>query len=398
MKKFFLLVFFLFLVFRVPVFGSEIDNCHDSGCFQNLIDKYEQKIIEAQSQKKTLAGEISIADSKISQANVKIAAGEEKIGKLSNQISQVSDKIGSIEGSLDRVSQILVHRIEKTYIIGRADPIIFLLSSSNFSDFISRLESLKIAQKHDKSLMEQMAVSKKNYREQKDILGEKKTQVEMVKVQLENDRKSLAQLKASKQILLEQTRNSETEYQKLLSQAQAQLTAFNSFVVSQGGAGLLSNQTKCDDWGCYYNQRDNKWGSISLNHTGYTLADSGCLVSSMAMVITHYGSRDVNPITINFNPLNFASYYPAYLNKEIYAAGATWSRELVSRSAMDSELNSGPLVVGVGRGPDHFVVVTKGSNGNYTMNDPYVENGAGIPFTSKYSLSSINTIERVRKK
>ena len=181
----------------------------------------------------------------------------------------------------------------------------------------------------------------------------------------------------------------------MLAQARAQLAGFSKFVTSQGGASILSNQTFCDDWGCYYNQRDSQWGGNSLNGTEYTLASDGCLVTSMAMVYTHYGHRDVTPQTINSNPSNFASYYPAYLNFTITADGVTSTRV---ESVIDSELQNGrPVVAGIqySNGDTHFVVLTDYNGGNYLMNDPFTPNGHRIPFTSKYSLSSIFAIYKI---
>jgi hypothetical protein len=182
-----------------------------------------------------------------------------------------------------------------------------------------------------------------------------------------------------------------------LAQARAQLAGFSNFTETQGGASILSNQTTCDDWGCYYNQRDSSWGGNSLNGTGYTLASDGCLVTSMAMVYTHYGHRSVTPATINSNPQNFASYYPAYLLKVISADGATSQR--VSDS-IDSVLGSGnPVIIGISYdgGPlaDHFVVFTSGSGGNYTMKDPFTPNGNNISFRDRYPSARIVEVERV---
>ena len=159
----------------------------------------------------------------------------------------------------------------------------------------------------------------------------------------------------------------------------------------------MSNQTVCNDWGCYYNQRDTQWGATSLNNTGYTLASDGCLITSMAMVYTHFGHRNVTPLSINSNPLNFASYYPAYLNRVIVADGTQSTR---ISSAIDSELSAGrPVIVGIsydgGPLPDHFLVLVSGSNGSYKMNDPYTPNGANIPFTDHYSVGSIREIDRI---
>ena len=183
----------------------------------------------------------------------------------------------------------------------------------------------------------------------------------------------------------------------MLLQARAQLAGFSRFVASQGGASILSNQTVCDDWGCYYNQRDSQWGNTALNNTQYSIASDGCLMTSMAMVYTHFGHKSVTPLTINGNSNNFASYEPAYLNRTIVADGASSTRVGTS---IDNELSAGrPVIVGVSYdgGPvsDHFVVLISGSGGSYQMNDPFTPNGHNIPFTDKYSIGSIREMDKV---
>lgn len=353
----------------------------------------QQRISCLGNQKISLNSQIELIDTKITITKSQINQTQNKIDKLTDNISSVSGRITSLENSLAGVSTVLANRIARTYILGRDDPALYLLSASNFADFWQRLDYLRIVQKHDQELMVQMALSKKNYNDQKITLEDIKKQKEVLSAQLTSQKNQLDTQNAQKQALLATT-------QAQLDQAVAQLAAFQSFVGSHGGASLLSGQTKCDDWGCYYNQRDSQWGGNSLNHTGYTLADSGCLVTSMAMVITHYGHKDVTPQTINGNPSNFAAYYPAYLNKSINASG-TWSRETVgysyTSSLIDNELKNGPVVVGIGSGPSHFVVLISGQNGDYKMNDPYVENGSKISFTSKYSLNSISEIDKVHQ-
>jgi uncharacterized protein YvpB len=115
----------------------------------------------------------------------------------------------------------------------------------------------------------------------------------------------------------------------------------------------------------------------------------------MAMVYTHYGHKSVNPQTINQDPWNFASYFPAYLNFTIRADGVTSTR---GGSEIDSELQNGkPVIVGIkySNGDTHFVVLTDYNGGNYLMNDPFTPNGHKIPFTSKYSLGSIFAIYKI---
>ncbi len=366
-------------------------------------DCYQRLVEETAGRAETLQSQIDYLDAQISLTRTQIDLTSAKLDRLENDIASVSGKIDNISNSLAHVSTVLVRRISETYIAGRSDPVLYLLSSVSFGDFWQRLEYLRLAQKHDKNLMIQMAETQKNYNDQKSLLEDKKKQVEALSLQLKAYQAQLNNQNKEKQTLLTETKNDEQLYRQLRDQAAAQLAAFQGFVSSQGGAGLLSNQTKCDDWGCYYNQRDSSWGALPLNHTGYTLANSGCLITSMAMVATHYGRRSVTPLTINSLSSNFAVYYPAFLNYDIDAGGnltrVRWQGNYLSTadkiSFIDSELPA-PVVVGIGSGPSHFVVLVSGSKGNYLMNDPFVENGQKIPFTSKYSLASISEIDSVR--
>jgi hypothetical protein len=227
------------------------------------------------------------------------------------------------------------------------------------------------------------------------VREDKKKQLDQIQRQLEIQNQQLAQQKQAKNTLLAETQGQEAIYQQLLAQAKAQLAGFSSFASNQGGASILSNQTVCDDWGCYYNQRDGQWGNVSLNNTQYTIASDGCLVTSMAMVYTHLGHKSVTPLSINANASNFASYYPAFLNRTIVADGTTTTR---IGSEIDSELNANrPVIVGIkySNGDTHFVVLISGSNGNYTMNDPFVPDGHKISFTDHYPLSSVYEIDRI---
>lgn len=365
----------------------------DMSALQEQIKQYEQKISDLQGQEKTLSSQISIMDSQIRLTEYKIQATKEQITNLILDIDTATKKISSLQKSLDESINVLLNRIVATYEVGTIQPLQILLTSGSASDFLQRLNYLKLAQAHDKKLIYDTQQAKVDYANQKNIFENEKKQVEFLQKQLQAYTVQLDLDKQAKQRLLSETQGSEANYQRLLSQAKAQLAGFQRFVTSQGGASILSNQTVCDDWGCYYNQRDSQWGNNALNGTQYTLASDGCLVTSMAMVYTHIGHRNVTPQTINSNPSNFASYYPAYLSKTINADGLTTSRIYAT---IDGELSAGrPVIIGIGRGPDHFVVFISGSNGNYQMNDPFVPNGHNINFTDHYSVSNINTIEKV---
>lgn len=382
---------------QTPTITPSSGNSQQASDLSKKIHDLENKISDLKSQENSLSSQIGVFDSQIKLTEYRINANEKEIQTLTSDIGTAGGKMKSLEDSLSDVSKVLINRIVATYEVGGSEAIHVLASSNGISDLITRANYLRIVQAHDKKIMYNAQQAKNDYANQKNILEDKKAKIEALKSQLESYNKELDSQKESKQKLLSETQGSEASYQNLLAQAKAQLAGFSNFTQSQGGASLLSGQTVCDDWGCYYNQRDSQWGGNALNGTQYTLASDGCLVTSMAMVYTHFGHRGVTPQTINSISSNFASYYPAYLLFTISADGATSSR--VS-SAIDSELSSGrPVVVGISydNGPlaDHFLVLISGSGGNYQMNDPYTPGGHNIPFTSKYSIGSIRNIYRI---
>jgi peptidoglycan hydrolase CwlO-like protein len=402
---------FIFLVILLVGFfkgfvyaeDSSIKECNDNHInVQDCPAYLQNKLNLLQGQAKTLSSQIAIMDNQIYLTQARIEANKREILDLTLDIDTATKKISTLSDSLTKITEVLLNRIVATYETGSIQPLEVLLSSTNASNYLSKLNYLRIVQAHDKRLIYDVQQAKNDYTNQKDIFETKKTKVETLKKQLEAYTVQLNQEKQTKQDLLAQTQGSETAYQQLIIQAQAQLAGFSSFAASQGGASILTNQTVCDDWGCYYNQRDSRWGTLSLDGTGYTIASDGCLVTSMAMVLTHYGSKkdDITPITINSDRLNFASYNAAYLNKILDSPRAVRSTQAYAYSpgAIDSELSQGrPVIIGIrySNGDTHFVVLVSGSNGDYLMNDPFVPNGHKIKFTDHYPLNSIFEIDYI---
>ena len=403
-----ILILLLFIALLTPFFSIKIfaDTSATSSAssnpqaiqnLQNQIHDLEGKVTELQGQEKTLSSQIDVLDNQTQLTQLRIQSTKSQINELNSNIDTAESKISQLQGSVEQLSRALVKRIVATYETESTQTLAVLLTSKNVNDFLTRANYLRAVQEQDKKMMYNAVQAQNDYANQKDIYASKKEKLDQLNSQLQDYTDQLDQETNQRKTLLAQTQGSEANYQRLLAQAQAQLAGFSRFVTSQGGASLISGQTVCDDWGCYYNQRDTQWGGLALNGTQYSIASDGCLMTAMAMVYTHYGHRSVTPISINSNPSNFASYEPAWLNKTIVADGTTASR--VS-SSIDSELSGGrPVIVGIsydgGPYPDHFVVLISGSGGNYQMNDPYTANGHDIPFTSHYSVASIREIDRV---
>lgn len=388
---------FLFAILISMFFYGTFVSAQNTDENQKRVDDLKKKLVEIGNQKKTLSTQIEQMDTQISLKEIQIQQSEAKIIATQSEIEKLGSRIDNLDTSLDTLSKLLLRQIARGYKTRSISLIELLLESQDIGELTNKIKYQRSTQNNNQKLLLQVQEAKSSYEEQKIIREQKKQELDQLVLNLNAQKTELKAQQTQKERLLAETNNDESTYQLLLAQAEAQLKNFGRFVANQGGSSLLSNQTVCDDWGCYYNQRDSQWGSYALNNTGYTLASDGCLVTSMAMVYTHYGHRNVTPQTINSNPINFASYAPAWLSKTIIADG-TWSKR--DFGIIDNELSAGrPVIVGVsydgGDLPDHFLVLISGSNGNYRMNDPYTPNGHNIPFSDKYTVGSIREIDRI---
>lgn len=394
LKPIFALVVLIAFVMPVSVF-AQVDTSNPE--YQKKLQEIQalkDKISQVQGEAKTLSSAITYLSNKQALTQKQIDATQYQISLLSHDVTSLSGKISSLETSLDAHVEALITNVQVAYKTPEVNPFQLVLASQSFTDYQTRARYLELATAQHSQILKKATAVKLDYDAQKLEKEAKQKQVATLQAKLTAQQKDLVVQEAAKKRLLQDTKNSEGTYQKLLSVAQEQLASFSRFAAAAGGSSLLSNQTSCDDWGCYYNQRDSTWGNLALNGTKYSVASDGCLVTSMAMVLTHYGHKSVTPMTVNSNSNNFASYYPAYLLYTIYADGVSATRV---NASIDAVLSTGhPVVVGLrAYGGTHFVVLKSGSGGKYVMRDPYIPNGKDIAFTDHYSVKNIYEIHKV---
>lgn len=367
-----------------------------SECYQRISDV-------CKNQSTTLASQINYMNSQIQLTTLRIDATQTKIKTISDEIRKLENEVIRLEDILTDRLALLMKRIPASYKRTSTPQFGTLLFSRNFFDFVTRIKYLQTVQQEDAALVFQVKATQNSYNESKQVREGKKVQLEEVKAEFQRQNIQLTQQKQAKDSLLAQTRGQEATYQQLLAQAKAQLAGFASFADSQG-ATLLSDQTVCDDWGCYYNQRDSKWGNALINGQGSgcngpcSVLRVGCLITSISMVASHLGHRDILPSDIAFSsPANFSVGTAMLMKGTISVKGFNISRTTVAGALTPDVVAGGPVIVGVYSGPfgTHFVVVKSYKDGTYYMNDPYEAGGHDVSFTSRYSLGSVFEVDRI---
>ncbi|MEK7604544.1 MAG: hypothetical protein AAB442_01995 [Patescibacteria group bacterium] len=363
---------------------------------QNKIAEYQKQLDALGTEKTTLKAAIDSLTITQQKLTTQIQATQNKIQSANLQIQKLSESIGNTEETIGENQYAIAKTLRE---IAQAQTessslITHVLATHSFTDAWKITDEAIQFNTALASDIEKLRATKQQLSTNRSAVTKTKESLVSLQQDLSTQKRQVLASKTAQQELLTQTKNQESNYQKLLSLAKSELASYSTFTTNAGGSKLLANQTSCDDWGCYYSQRDTLWGNMPLNGTRFRLASDGCLVTAMAMIMTHYGHRDVTPVTINVDSNNFASYYPAYLLFTIRVDGVTATRKAAT---IDASLNKGePVVVGVhAYGGTHYVVLTSGSRGNYLMRDPYVANGKDISFSKHYSVSNIFGVSRV---
>lgn len=366
----------------------------------------ENKLSGIQKEKQSLNSIISTLNTEINIQEVKIRQKNQEIAELEKELIDLSQRLDGLNVSLEKMTTLLITRVREQYKQQRNTNRLELLASGSLSEFIKGYKYTELSGSKTADSLEKTENQRIIYDNQKALKETKQTEIEEAKKALQKEQNIILNQRKEKQKVLDLTNNDEKKFQQLLKEAEAQVASLGQYTQSRGGAGLLSGKTQCDDWGCYYNQRDSQWGTQLIGKSSQNLANVGCLVTAAAMVASHYG-KNITPADIarSWNPFSFNT---ADMMFTWYADGVNGVKVSRSRicggnscalSALDGELNAGrPAIIRINASNSvgtHFLVITKKENGQYIMKDPYEADGNNIPFTSKHSLSQITAVDRV---
>ena len=358
------------------------------------IEVLKQKLQAVQNEKQTLASAISIINNKKALTQKQIEATQLQIDYLEREIDSLEGKINLLEGSLDSLTKTLLHTIGETYKKPKATDLELFFSSRGFSDVISFYSYLDRVRSFRQELLYKTTETKFAYDEEKNVQEKKQIEIESLKLKYEKQKQELVAQEQEKQARMSQTKNSEANYQRLLSQAESELAAFRGFTTSRGG-GLLPPQNSPDGW--FFSQRDERWGNLCIGRSCGTkyegvMWEVGCLISDIAMVKKKFG-ESVTPMTIAANSTYFYWITAFMLQPWPAPGGYHYVRSGYSQSKLDSELRDGRPVIAhlrVNTRDGHFIVIKGGENGKYVMHDPW--EGYDKSFGDFYSIGQIDSI------
>lgn len=369
--------------------SSYAQSCNSEADCQRLIKEYESKIGSLREQKNTLASQVQFFDTQIYLATLRIQDTEQKIKKTGEEIDNLGGKIAGLNNSLNHVSTLLIKKIAEDYKRRDVPTISLLIGSETASTLVNRMKYAKTAQESDQKLAFQVQQAKQNFQDQKELREQKKADLDKLISTLDAQKESLNTQKSQKQKLLSDTQSDEATYQKMLQQAQNQMSGFKSFVRSTGGSTIGAGAFGSGADGAYYSQRDERWAGMRMGNSSDSVLEVGCIITSIAMVMKKDGV-DYSPASIASNPTYFFGN-TAYM---LHPGNFSWPNGKkyvnIGTGSISENLNGGKyVIVGVyaGQYGTHYVVLTKTDGDDYIMHDPVY--GPDKKFSSHYSKGSI---------
>ena len=257
MRKLWLKIIFvisLFILFELSSYShifadnscSANDPCSSVSSAYERVNCYTNIVNICASQRESMVAQVAYLSGKIELSKAKIEAAKEKIISLEKEIESISDKIAKLENSLTKISGMLIDRIIATYKYGDFNLLNAVLTSSHFSNFISRYKYIQTVQEHNRRLLFQIQNSKVNFQDQKTLREEKKVELDKTKKSLEQEQVTLAVQKKEKEIFLATTKNSEDKYRSELASAKKEAEGIQQAASILSSAGVVKHVNRGD--------------------------------------------------------------------------------------------------------------------------------------------------------
>lgn len=233
----------LFLFAKTPQVLADdpcdISNCPTDAnqrlvCLDTAKNNCQKLLNNAQGQEKTLKSQLDYISAQTKLTELKMDEANTQIAKLDLEINDLSTRITRLSSTIDSMTQILLNRIIETYKYSDVTPVDLLFSSHGFSDMLTRLKYIQVAQENDKQVLYRLQATKATYHDQKSDKETRQTQQEKLKKDLEVYQIQLDSQEQQKAKLLAETKNSEAIYQAKITAAQQEAQAILAILNGQG--------------------------------------------------------------------------------------------------------------------------------------------------------------------
>ena len=205
------------------------------GRLEEQITKYEGDITKTQQEKKTLQNQIDILKNRISKLNLQIQQSGIMIKDVGLQIKDTEKSIEKTSTKIEDYKAQLGGILRSVYEQDQKSLIEILFSEKTISDFFDNLVNLEILNSKNQELLKEIKNLKVSLEDQRGSLDDEKSDLEKILTMQKLQVQDSASTKKEKDVLLEQTKGKESEYQKLLAETKKKAEEIRSRIFEMIG-------------------------------------------------------------------------------------------------------------------------------------------------------------------
>jgi len=218
---------------------------------KNKQDEYRRQIEKAQAQKANLQNQLSIVDSRLAEAQLKLDQVKIDIETTNLEIQKTNLEISETDDSIQENKSHLGSAIKLLSQENNRSQLEIILLNNYLTEYISQVKYLEDINGKISGGLSELKTAKDALALSKNKLDANKEKLRSLRQSLEQEQVGLASEKDSKIYILDQTKSSEEEYQRLLGQAKREQQSAASDIINldkalrarinqQGGANKIT--------------------------------------------------------------------------------------------------------------------------------------------------------------
>lgn len=193
---------------------------------------YSEAIQKAQSDKASLNNQLAILDNRLAKAELDIESTEIEIEKSDLEIRKTNIAIDSKNKEIEKEKNNIESALRLMHKQDEISALEIILLNDSFADFVSQVKYLEDIGKEIKDKLDNIKEYKKQLEEEKEKLNKKNENLAVLKSTLDEEKKQLEEEMGNRSFILEQTKSSEREYQRLLAGAKEEQRAAEADIAS----------------------------------------------------------------------------------------------------------------------------------------------------------------------
>jgi murein DD-endopeptidase MepM/ murein hydrolase activator NlpD len=193
---------------------------------------YEGLIKQKQSEKASLNNQLAILENRLAEAALDIESTQTEIDRTNLEIDKVNLEIKDKDEQILKQKEHIAAVVRLMQQQDDKSTLEVLLLNGTLNDFVSQVKYLEDINKEIASSLETLKQYKKDLEDQQKSLNDKKRELAALKAELEGKKVGLVSEQETKISILDQTRSSEREYQRLLALAKQEQQQASSNIVS----------------------------------------------------------------------------------------------------------------------------------------------------------------------